>query len=441
MEQSSQDGLRAICEKETWTIEDHAAMLKELFAVSDPAGRFRALVNDMEQANPEPKGAVALKIGIGRYMVCRFHDALEALAVATDNKDRHFFQALCYKQLKQYAKAVEELERAKGRGGEGPSVDLEIVEAQAMGGKLDAAEKLLTGLDKKIANTPESLYLHGLIDEMRGFGERAVAAYEKAHELAPDNATVTFRLAYYYDLHGNEDQAIELYRKCTSTPPIHANALLNLAVLYEDVADYERAAVCLRRILATNPAHVRARLFLRDVDASKTMFYDEDQARRLAKRNAVMDIPVTDFELSVRARNCLKKMNIRTLGDLVKTTESELLAYKNFGETSLKEIKDMLSAKGLRLGQALEEGSELADLAAPAPVSVSNEGVLATPVDHIEFSIRSRRALEGLKIHTLGELISKTEAELLACKNFGQTSLNEVRQRLAEYGLKLREPS
>ena len=99
------------------------------------------------------------------------------------------------------------------------------------------------------------------------------------------------------------------------------------------------------------------------------MYYDEDQARRIAKRNAVLDIPVTDFELSVRARNCLKKMNIRTLGDLVRITEAELLAYKNFGETSLKEIKDMLTAKGLRLGQALEEGSELADLAEMKPAT------------------------------------------------------------------------
>ena len=64
------------------------------------------------------------------------------------------------------------------------------------------------------------------------------------------------------------------------------------------------------------------------------------QAKRMAKRSAVMDIPVTDFELSVRARNCLKKMNIRTLGDLVRTTEQQLLAYKNFGETSLKELQE-----------------------------------------------------------------------------------------------------
>src|SRR5438034_9904796 len=69
-----------------------------------------------------------------------------------------------------------------------------------------------------------------------------------------------------------------------------------------------------------------------------------------------LEIPVTDFELSVRSRNCLRRMNIRTLGDLTRTTEAALLASKNFGETSLQEIKEMMSSKGLRLGMALEGG-------------------------------------------------------------------------------------
>ena len=47
-------------------------------------------------------------------------------------------------------------------------------------------------------------------------------------------------------------------------------------------------------------------------------------------------------------------MNIRTLKDLTKITEADLLSFKNFGETSLNEIKAILSQKGLRLGQALK---------------------------------------------------------------------------------------
>ncbi|MEI7837797.1 MAG: DNA-directed RNA polymerase subunit alpha C-terminal domain-containing protein, partial [Planctomycetota bacterium] len=159
--------------------------------------------------------------------------------------------------------------------------------------------------------------------------------------------------------------------------------------------------------------------------------------------NAILDIPVTDFELSVRARNCLKKMNIRVLGDLVRTTESELLGYKNFGETSLKEIKDMLTAKGLRLGQALEEeGQAPIALGVAAPEApAKDEGILATAVEQIEFSVRARTALSNLRIKTMGDLASKSEADLLACRNFGQTSLNEIRQRLSDYGLHLREPN
>jgi DNA-directed RNA polymerase subunit alpha len=65
--------------------------------------------------------------------------------------------------------------------------------------------------------------------------------------------------------------------------------------------------------------------------------------------------PVTDFELSVRSRNCLQAMDINSLGDLTEVSEQELLAGKNFGETSLMEIRELLSAHGLRIGQNLHK--------------------------------------------------------------------------------------
>jgi DNA-directed RNA polymerase subunit alpha len=134
-------------------------------------------------------------------------------------------------------------------------------------------------------------------------------------------------------------------------------------------------------------------------------------------------------------------MNIRTLGDLVRTTESELLGYKNFGETSLKEIKDMLAAKGLRLGQALEDGTDFsASPEEPAGIITSEEdGVRSTPIEQIEFSVRARRVLDQLGIRTIGDLADRSEAELLVQKNFGQTSLNEMRQRLTEHNLSFRD--
>jgi len=439
MAQVSQDTLTEAMARDTWTVQDRDELINVLFTAVDGVRKFQTALAKLEGENPDPRGAAALKIGIARYMLCRFQEALEVLSTATDNRDRRYFQGLCHKRLGNYGAAIEEFERAKDREWEGPQVDFEIVECLALSGEIDRARKDLSRLEGKFAETADFLCARGLIDELSGFGERAAEAYVKARKIDPADAKASFRLAYYYDLHGDEATAMELYKECISRPPVHANALLNMAVLYEDAGDYDRAVICLKRILTCNPFHARAHLFLKDAQASKTMYYDEDQAKRIARRNAVLDIPVTDFELSVRARNCLKKMNIRTLGDLVRTTEADLLSYKNFGETSLKEIKDMLAIKGLRLGQALEEDSELASYEPSPPAEVGDEGVLATPLDDIEFSIRVRRMLQSLNITDLGELAAKSEQELLACKNFGQTSLNEVRRRLAEYGLELRK--
>ena len=204
----------------------------------------------------------------------------------------------------------------------------------------------------------------------------------------------------------------------------------------------DQAERCLQSVLETVPDHARASLFIRDVTSSRTMNYDEDHERTIESRNALLDMPISEFELSVRSRNCLKRMQIHTLGDLLRTSENELLAYKNFGETSLGEIKAMLTQKGLRLGQLAHEGMEVrAPPAVPraAYTPPGNTAILNKPVSEIELSVRSRKCLQRLGINTLGELASRTEAELLGSKNFGVTSLTEIKQRLVDYGISLRK--
>ncbi|HTN44122.1 MAG TPA: DNA-directed RNA polymerase subunit alpha [Nitrospiria bacterium] len=75
---------------------------------------------------------------------------------------------------------------------------------------------------------------------------------------------------------------------------------------------------------------------------------------------------VHELELSVRAANCLKNASIKTIGDLVQKTESEMLRTKNFGRKSLNEIKEILSGMGLSLGMKVDyqpagEGTEKGD--------------------------------------------------------------------------------
>jgi len=64
--------------------------------------------------------------------------------------------------------------------------------------------------------------------------------------------------------------------------------------------------------------------------------------------------PVDDLELTVRSANCLKAESIYYIGDLIQRTENELLKTPNLGRKSLNEIKEVLTARGLTLGQKLD---------------------------------------------------------------------------------------
>jgi DNA-directed RNA polymerase subunit alpha len=284
----------------------------------------------------------------------------------------------------------------------------------------------------------EEFYRRGLDSEQQGVHEKAVEFYERSLNENPDHEMAAFRLAVLYDRRAEDAKAIELYERICTSPPVHLNALMNLAVLYEDNNHYDEAHRCLDAILRTNPNHERARLYMKDVESARSMHYDEDLDGRGDRRNAVLNIPVTDFELSVRSRNCLKKMNIRSLGDLLKTSEQELLSYKNFGETSLNEIKALLAQKGLRLGQAAEDAKGGVRRSTSVAGNVAPE-ILNKSVADLELSVRSRKALQRLNINLLGELAARTEDELLGCKNFGQTSLNEIKQQMTNFGLTLRK--
>ena len=65
-------------------------------------------------------------------------------------------------------------------------------------------------------------------------------------------------------------------------------------------------------------------------------------------------LPISELELSVRSANCLKDANIKTISELVRKTESELLTFRNFGKKSLSEISDLLKAMGLSLGMKVD---------------------------------------------------------------------------------------
>lgn len=77
--------------------------------------------------------------------------------------------------------------------------------------------------------------------------------------------------------------------------------------------------------------------------------------RRVEDIRRKLQMSIQELDLSVRAYNCLFSENINTIADLVQKTENELLNLRNFGKTSLKEVKRKLSEHGLSLGMKLDE--------------------------------------------------------------------------------------
>ena len=76
--------------------------------------------------------------------------------------------------------------------------------------------------------------------------------------------------------------------------------------------------------------------------------------RQTSELNEMLDMPIAELELSVRARNCLDGADLRTLRDLVTMSENEVMNLKNLGKTSLTEIKTKLAERGLSLGMPVD---------------------------------------------------------------------------------------
>ncbi len=65
-------------------------------------------------------------------------------------------------------------------------------------------------------------------------------------------------------------------------------------------------------------------------------------------------LPISELELSVRSSNCLREGNVKSIADLVRKSEDEMLGLKNFGKKSLTEIKELLAVMGLSLGMPVD---------------------------------------------------------------------------------------
>ncbi len=82
---------------------------------------------------------------------------------------------------------------------------------------------------------------------------------------------------------------------------------------------------------------------------------EEEVSKEEKELEGKLNMPISELELSVRSLNCLREARIKTIGDLVKKTEMEMLKYRNFGKKSLTEINKILQDMGLQLGIKIEK--------------------------------------------------------------------------------------
>ncbi len=378
-------------------------------------------------------------LGIGLYILGRNEEAIEKLQKAADNQEKFIYMAYAFRRLGKFDEAIENLQKSLGFGADTLNITLEKAATYRYASNFDAAANELKSCTNFENVSAEYHYQLGRLQEAQGLYSEATDNFQKALELFPNHQKSLFHLAFRCDLAGDEKAAIGYYRQIASNSPAYVSALMNLAVLYEDDEQFDKASQCVDMVLETHPNHKRAILFKKDIESSKTMIYDEEKEKKKTRKSQILETPISDFELSVRSRNCLKKMKIRTLGDLLNITEAELLSYKNFGETSLKEVRAILDSKGLALGMSLEEKSfspiESTDRIIPDDQDM---GLLNKPIDDLQLSVRARKCLQKLNLRSIGELTNRTDAELLGCKNFGVTSLNEIKKSLGDLGLSLR---
>ena len=385
-----------------------------------------------------------LKLGIASFFLGHLKDSVEHLQQA-DSALAAFYLGRALLERQDYDGAMASFDKAEKAGYTAAQVQLQKAGIYRHQGDLEKAKNILAKLEDQAGYNAEYHFQTACCHLAEGNRTPAVQHLEKSITLDPGHTGALFQLGHANDLDGNDDDAILFYERCLSHPPVHQGLLINLGILYEDNERYDKAVDCFRKVLDAEPNDEQARLFLKDASASQTMYYNPEEEVANSRFSQVLEIPVTDFELSVRARNCLKKMNIRTLGDLTRVSEQQLLSSKNFGETSLQEIKEMLSSKGLRLGQSLDESAAVSSgggferrYTPTQQLSEQEQAVLSKPVSELNLSVRARKCMNRLGINILSDLVQRTADELLESKNFGVTSLTEVREKLRNFGLTLR---
>jgi DNA-directed RNA polymerase subunit alpha len=135
----------------------------------------------------------------------------------------------------------------------------------------------------------------------------------------------------------------------------------------EQKTDYEKLLIDIQTDGSIHPeealkgaAHILIQHFMLFSDNTMTFESakpEEEEAvdEEMLHMRKVLKTPLHDMDLSVRAYNCLKAADIKTLGDLVQLDMQDMMKFRNFGKKSLTELENLVEEKGLNFGMDLSK--------------------------------------------------------------------------------------
>jgi DNA-directed RNA polymerase subunit alpha len=130
----------------------------------------------------------------------------------------------------------------------------------------------------------------------------------------------------------------------------------------EQRTDYERLLLEIRTDGSIHPeralqesAHILIQHFLKFTDENMVFDTKKDEEENMVDEEflhmrKLLKTSLQDLDLSVRAYNCLKSADIRTLGDLVRLEVADMMKFRNFGKKSLTELEQLVAEKNLQFG-------------------------------------------------------------------------------------------
>ena len=270
---------------------DEFSQLRRAIASDQVATTRQEIETLLREVESGGASSQAVRAGIGAYLLAQHAVAERLLSGASGDGVALYVLGMVCLSLEKWKDAENHFAAASKAGYDPVECTMKRAGAIRLQGRLEDAEAALKQAGMEGARRADYSYQMGCILADRGDTYGAIEYFERAVDMDPHHSQALFRLAGENSLYGNDVEAIRLYEQGLSKAPFYVGALLNLGLLYEDKGNYSAAAFCFRRVLQHDQTHARALMYMKDIEATSEMYYDDDLAKNEARLEQLLSRP------------------------------------------------------------------------------------------------------------------------------------------------------